>query len=109
MGIVKRIAPFIVGDGTSTFAELLANLNEEKSKEKLPQIDLTEAMRFINARGLLEETILETEAKTPVLDKKGQSTGGFIEECTESAPADVENATLAVAGCMPDFAVLGGT
>lgn len=76
----KRVQPFVTGDGESTLAKLIDELNETK-KEKKVQVD-EEAMRYLKMQEVDMDSVIKKDEKIVIRGNANIQTGGFIVDVT---------------------------
>ncbi len=82
LAAAKRVPPYIIGDGISTLAELIENLNQKK-KDKKVRVD-AEARRYLALQERQMDSIITNGEKVIIRGNANIQTGGFIVDVTDS-------------------------
>lgn len=95
LGVVRRRPAHVVGDGSSTIAELLESVNKLRSEKLLKQIKIDDQAKIkMKTDGLTLETVPENGIAVDLRFNSNLSTGGTTEEC--AAQLDPYYAQLAI-------------
>ena len=83
---VKRIKPFVTGDGKSSLLELLSLKNSYKLLNKLPLIDVDTVSINLSRKGISLDYVPPLGDNFILCDKLGRSSGGDIIDVTNTLP-----------------------
>ena len=96
---VRRLPPFVTGDGKRTIRELTDELNigrvhpDNLSLDRLPAVRLDDsALEHLHSQGMTPETVPESGRKVTLRSIANISTGGGAEDATADVHPDIRQA-----------------
>ncbi len=84
IAVAERMAPYIVGNGTSSIRDLVSNLNERYHQVNRPQIkiDDEEAVKALHLKGYTPDSIPTENERVTVRLNANMTSGGTVRECS---------------------------
>jgi cyanophycin synthetase len=107
VGVIKRIAANVIGDGESTIAKLIEEKNEERKKNphfltRLITID-SEVHNMLAKKGYTLETIPPKGEQIFLKGKSNISSGGDSIDVTDCCPEEIKRSSILAVKAIPNL------
>ena len=105
VGVFRRILPNVMGDGSSTIAELVRAKNEFRKKNPsttrhpIPMDDVAEG--YLRRRGMSWDSVIDAGQRIVVRDVNGITSGGDSVECFDTASAALKQIAVDAVAAIP--------
>lgn len=107
-GVIRRIPPWVEGDGTRSIAELIDRKNalrqDNPATVNRPTPKDAQTIAHLAAQDLALSTVLAAGRRVVVREVSSVSIGGEPWQCLETAPAEVREIAVAAVAAVPSLA-----